>query len=105
MCCYDIMGNAECASPPAVCIGGPSVCNSQQVCSGGLFCDMNQPRRCLASAVGGICIETPSVCPRNYQPVCGCDGVTYGNDCERRRAHAPLDHEGECAAADSGRRD
>jgi len=96
MCCYDIMGNGACAAPPAVCIGGPTICNNNQVCPSGLTCDYNQPGRCFASAVGGICIETPSACTRIYQPVCGCDGVTYGNDCDRRRARVQLDHGGEC---------
>jgi len=32
-----------------------------------------------------------------YQPVCGCNGKTYGNDCERKRDKAQLDHPGECA--------
>jgi hypothetical protein len=97
-CCFDIMGgNPTCAAPPAVCVGAPQNCNSQMACPSGLFCDMNQPRRCLASAVGGICIEPPTACDHRYDPVCGCDGMTYGNDCMRRMAKVQLDHVGECS--------
>lgn len=103
-CCYDGMGNGTCTTPPALCTGAPVVtCNNGQTCAGGLTCDITSPGRCVASAVGGVCIETPSACTRIYLPVCGCDGVTYGNDCERQRAHAQLDHDGECSGPDAGR--
>lgn len=36
------------------------------------------------------------VCADIYAPVCGVDGVTYGNRCEADCAGVPIAHEGEC---------
>lgn len=35
------------------------------------------------------------MCEAIYLPVCGCDGKTYGDDCERK-GQTQLDHVGEC---------
>lgn len=46
----------------------------------------------------GYCHSRPQVCSNNYEPVCGGDGVTYTNDCQRLQYGAKFDHAGECPA-------
>lgn len=65
-------------------------------CPEGQFCDIDMPNACGGADLSGICRIPPQVCPEIYAPVCGCDGVTYSNDCERQAARMQLDHPGEC---------
>ena len=66
-------------------------------CPVGQFCDIAIPNSCGGADLSGTCRIAPQVCTENYLPVCGCDGVTYGNDCARQAARMQLDHPGECA--------
>jgi hypothetical protein len=64
-------------------------------CNKGLWCQ-NAPGQCKVADAQGKCEVIPKACEKIFLPVCACNGKTYPNDCERRRARAQLDHIGVC---------
>jgi hypothetical protein len=65
-------------------------------CGRGHFCDFGGEARCGRVDAPGVCEPQPQACIELFDPVCGCDGNTYGNACAANAAGVGVDHGGPC---------
>jgi hypothetical protein len=65
-------------------------------CAEEQFCNFPLGADCGRSDAPGQCDSIPEVCPFIFNPVCGCDGETYSNDCIAHSAGVSIDYTGSC---------
>ena len=84
----------------------PTIANLDEACGGpekiacnsALFCHLPDGQ-CSAPDAAGTCAKAPDFCMRVSRPVCGCNGKTYPNECEARKAKVAIDTTGACKKA------
>lgn len=77
--------------------GGPL----DNICPDGEYCRF-PVGACDDPGIIGTCSSIPLGCPDNVDPVCGCDGVEYFNECEAQAVGVSLQHRGPCDATCGG---
>jgi hypothetical protein len=89
-----VASEGECTTPPPS--GGACGGLSGLQCGDGQFCAFAPDAFCGAADQTGICTDIPQACTREFNPVCGCDGVTYSNPCIASSAGTSVASQGEC---------
>ena len=77
----------------------PRACGARagDTCDANEYCAYVAGQLCGAADATATCKPRPKVCPRIYAPVCGCDQVTFSNDCDAAVHGSGVSMSGPCA--------
>ena len=93
-CCEDRVDS--CPAPADSVCGGPQ----NLPCGSGEYCHFDvEVDACGPVGAMGTCVAKPEICLEVYDPVCGCDGQTYGNSCKAHLAGVNVAAQSHCADA------
>ena len=71
-------------------------------CADEEYCRFDTDATCGSADRTGVCALRPQFCTEQHDPVCGCDGQTYGNACSARANGVDVASEGRCDLASAG---
>lgn len=65
-------------------------------CSADQYCKFDLGEVCGRADATGVCAPRPEICPAVFIQVCGCDNLTYSNECHAAAAGVGVLHAGVC---------
>jgi Cys-rich repeat protein len=80
-----------CDPATGTCVPSSGGCTTNAQCGAGKYCF-----KATCNQNTGTCTAVPQACALYYDPVCGCNGTTYGNLCLLMSAKQNLKHMGAC---------